>query len=198
MKNRTLLKEGVKWLVGNGNQINFWEDSWLMDKPLIKTKFGVLWNQIQDQGGGMVADFISLGRKWKKAELHQNAMVGRELVDELNSMLEEYKILGRDQNDEFIWKVTSTGEFSVKSIYKLMLRKTFEPNDWGKVWFNHLIPKINICWWTTIHGKILTIDNLMKQGFQLPNRCHMCKEEESITHLFLHCNYASNIWERLL
>ena len=97
-------------------------------------------------------------------------MIGRDLIKELNSLLEEYMIPRRDMNDEFIWKVTSTGEFSVKSAYKLMFDKTLEPNDWGNVSFNHLVPKINIFWWTTIHGKILTIDNLMKMGFQIPNR----------------------------
>ena len=50
VKNRALLNEGVWWLVGNGNQINFWEDPWLMDKSLIKMKFGSLWNHLQDQG----------------------------------------------------------------------------------------------------------------------------------------------------
>ena len=71
-------------------------------------------------------------------------MIGRDLIKELNSLLEEYRILGRDMNDEFIWKATSVGEFLVKSAYKLIFDKTLEPNDWGNVWFNHLISKINI------------------------------------------------------
>ena len=44
----------------------------------------------------MVADFISPGKKWKKEELHQNAMVGGDQIKEINSLLEEYIILGRD------------------------------------------------------------------------------------------------------
>ena len=107
--------------------------------------------------------------------------------------------MGSDRNDEFIWKATLDGEFLVKSAYKIMFDKSLEPNDWGNVWFNHLILKINIFWWTTIHGKIITIDNLMKRGFQIPNRCYMCKrEEESINHLFLHCSFSSKVWGRIL
>ena len=41
VKIRTILKEGVRWLLGNGNQINFWEDPWLIDKPLSKKKVWV-------------------------------------------------------------------------------------------------------------------------------------------------------------
>ena len=92
----------------------------------------------------MVVDFIHLVRKWKKERLHQNDMVGGELIEEINSMLEENRIPGRDQNDEFIWKVTSTEEFLVTFAYKFMLDKILEPNHWGNVWFDHLIPKINI------------------------------------------------------
>ena len=87
-----------------------------MDKKLIKTNW-VSPESPTGLGGGMVTNFICLGRKWKKEKLHQNDMVGGELIEEINSMLEEYKILGRDQNDEFIWKATSTREFSIKYAY---------------------------------------------------------------------------------
>ena len=124
-------------------------------------------------------------------------MIGRDWIRELNYLLEEYRILERDKNDEFIWKATLAVEFSVKSTYKLMFEKNLEPNDWGNVWFNHLILKNNIFWWTTIHGKIVTIDNLIKRGFQISNRCYMCKrEEESINHLFLHCRFSFKVWGR--
>lgn len=96
MKKRTLLKDGVRWLVGNGNQINFWEDPWLTDKPLTRTKYGSLWNHLQEQGRSKVVDFIGTGRKWKKVELQQNALDGGVMLEELNDLLEGYKILGMD------------------------------------------------------------------------------------------------------
>ena len=40
-------------------------------------------------------------------------------------------------------------------------------------------------WW----GKVLTMDQLKKRGFQLASRCPLCKEdEENIDHLLLHCS----------
>ena len=63
VRNRTLLKEGVRWLVGNGNHINFWEDLWLNDKPLIRMKYGSLQGHLQEQMRNKVVNFIGLGRK---------------------------------------------------------------------------------------------------------------------------------------
>jgi hypothetical protein len=38
VRNRSLLREGMRWLVGYGNHINFWEDPWLAEKPLTRMK----------------------------------------------------------------------------------------------------------------------------------------------------------------
>lgn len=43
------------------------------------------------------------------------------------------------------------------------------------------------------------IDNLSKCGFQIPNRCFLCKmEAKSVHHLFLHCSFVVAIWEKLI
>ncbi|KAL5724059.1 mannosylglycoprotein endo-beta-mannosidase [Ranunculus cassubicifolius] len=43
---------------------------------------------------------------------------------------------------------------------------------------------------------MLTVDNLKRRGFQMPNRCVFCKRmEESINHLFVACDFTRKIWE---
>ena len=72
------------------------------------------------------------------------------------------------------------------------------PTLWSKVWITNLIPKINFFWWTTQHGKILTLDNLKRRGFYITNNCCLCNEkEESISHVFLECQYALGIWTKV-
>ncbi|KAL4183553.1 hypothetical protein AMTRI_Chr11g155670 [Amborella trichopoda] len=45
----------------------------------------------------------------------------------------------------------------------------------------------------------LTIDNLQKRGFQFPNGCIMClNEDETISHLLLHCDFAYSVWSLLI
>lgn len=30
-----MLENGIEWMVGNGNEIKFWTDPWMIEKPLI-------------------------------------------------------------------------------------------------------------------------------------------------------------------
>jgi hypothetical protein len=44
-------------------------------------------------------------------------------------------------------------------------------------------------------GKMLTMDNLRKKNIIVMEWCCMCKKsEESIDHLFLHCEVAIEVW----
>ncbi len=63
---RGLLREGTRWIVGNGHSIKFWEDNWLGGKPLVFRKFKRLMELLNVEIGRKVEDFIDHGRKWKK------------------------------------------------------------------------------------------------------------------------------------
>ena len=96
------------------------------------------------------------------------------------------------------WDLTPNGSFFVKSTYTFMFSKDPCPIVWRKVWITNLIPKINFFWWMAQHGIFLRIDNSRKRGFYITNRCYICKEkEESISHLFIECQFALGIWTKV-
>ncbi|CAN1818271.1 hypothetical protein LINPERHAP1_LOCUS28323 [Linum perenne] len=44
----------------------------------------------------------------------------------------------------------------------------------------------------------ISVDNLIRRGFQLSNRCILCSvKAESIRHLFVECSFASQMWSLL-
>ncbi|RVW55322.1 hypothetical protein CK203_089055 [Vitis vinifera] len=50
--------------------------------------------------------------------------------------------------------------------------------------------------WEATWAKILTLDQLKKRGWKMPNRCYMCKEEEEMSiHILLHCLKAHILWQ---
>ena len=91
-------------------------------------------------------------------------------------------------------------------------RKTFEAKSYCQVLST---PVQAFCPWKSIRtvkaptrvaffvltaalGKILTLENLRKRNIMV-GWCHMCKQcGESIDHLFLHCEAATEIWSAFL
>ncbi|CAN1799352.1 hypothetical protein LINPERHAP1_LOCUS22080 [Linum perenne] len=52
--------------------------------------------------------------------------------------------------------------------------------------------------WMAWYKKIATIDNLQRRGMQLTNMCVLCcKDLETVNHLLLTCEFATNVWNRI-
>jgi zinc-binding in reverse transcriptase len=54
--------------------------------------------------------------------------------------------------------------------------------------------KIKVFIWLVTQNKILTRDNLMKRGWVELTQYTLCNNTEIITHLFLTCDLASQVW----
>ena len=53
------------------------------------------------------------------------------------------------------------------------------------IWKLKLPTRVQIFIWLMANNKILTVDNLMKRGFQFPSICYMCRNAaEMVQHLF--------------
>lgn len=59
-----------------------------------------------------------------------------------------------------------------------------------------ILPRKSITVWRAIHDKLRTWDNLHFKG---PSVCPLCfKEEENVDHLFIFCEFAQQLWQRIL
>lgn len=93
-----------------------------------------------------------------------------------------------------IWEGTPKGRYLVASAYKAQYQMDTKL-VWAKAWYHGLIPKINIFFWLLLQNRILTLDNLMKRGHIMPNRCILCKNQaETVDHIFIHCSFSREIW----
>ena len=85
--------------------------------------------------------------------------------------------------------------FAVKSYY---CRLGSSPNRsflWKSIWKVKVPPRVAFFSWTSVLGKILTIDALRKRGLIIADWCCMCKHNgESVDHLLLHCRLALEMW----
>ena len=92
-----------------------------------------------------------------------------------------------------VWLPTKDGAFSVKS-YSSLADKRVEPH--GIVWNSWMPPRISFFAWEATWAKILTLDQLKKRGWRIPNRCYWCKEEkETSDHILIHCSKTRLLWQ---
>ena len=61
-----------------------------------------------------------------------------------------------------------------------------------------LPPKVGFFAWEASWGKVLTLDQLKKRRWSLPNRCLLCcAADETIDHLLIHCTKSKVLWDLL-
>lgn len=97
-------------------------------------------------------------------------------------------------NDKIAWWWEHSGKFTVRSIYKLLNFRGVNDNKYAIIWSLSLLPKIRIFLWLLLNNRILTKNNLRKRGWDGDIKCQFCPLQETISHLFLHCQQAQKIW----
>ena len=97
--------------------------------------------------------------------------------------------------DQLIWQYESKGVYSSSSMYSLVnfrgVRQIFLPT----VWKLKIPPRIQVFLWLFSQNKIMTRDNLRARGIPKPLECEMCKEIETVKHLFSECIVARELWQ---
>jgi hypothetical protein len=98
-----------------------------------------------------------------------------------------------DEKDTFVWGLTTSGAFTVKSMYLDMLD---DDTKYLKkyIWKMKVPLKIKVFMWFLHRKVILTKDNLIKRNWNGQESCCFCDNKESIQHLFFDCPLAKIIW----
>ncbi|GKF58335.1 RNA-directed DNA polymerase, eukaryota, reverse transcriptase zinc-binding domain protein [Tanacetum coccineum] len=105
-----------------------------------------------------------------------------------------------DAPDSWSCLIDSSRVFSVRGmrhhIFKSSNSLVLNPIRWNKL----LPAKINICSWRITNRRIPTLINLDKRGIDLNSvRCQICdKDLETEDHLFIFCDLAIDIWNKVL
>ena len=80
-------------------------------------------------------------------------------------------IKAKNGPDVLIWGYATRGSFSIKEAYNIRItRRAAEDDIWKKIWAVNLWPKVALFVWLVVWGRILTSDNLCKQGVQGPSQ----------------------------
>lgn len=191
----------VSILVGNEARTCFWNDRWLCDESLrsmypsvfeaMRSK-NLLLSQIVEIHDGRCAWNLNPRRRLTDIEIAQ--------VAELSKKLD--RVCLNDDEDIRVWE-KDLNPFSANRVLKLL---TSQRSIAGQFFLNNfpadriwrvvaVPPKVGFFMWTLVRGRVLTVENLIKRGLHIVNRCVLCQAmDESVEHLFNNCNVTKEIW----
>ena len=106
--------------------------------------------------------------------------------------------------DKRIWLADSSGLFSCKSAFAWLRRgNSFPVNHHAKcIWKLSIPVKVKVFVWILVLDK-LNVQSILQRRRPYPSLspgwCILCKRHnESIDHLFLHCDFAFRLWTNIL
>jgi mannosylglycoprotein endo-beta-mannosidase len=173
---------GVKWVVGNGRKIRFWKDIWLGNISLAT----VLWPLyvINEQQGKTVCEV------WdgENLMLTFRRCVSPSTINlwlELCSLLEPISL--SEEEDQILWHYTSSGKYSVQSLYAMINHRGVTPMYVGAIWKLAIPPWVQFFLWLLANNRTLTCDNLAKRKEVNDPSCLFCNEQESSPVFWVYC-----------
>jgi hypothetical protein len=185
----------IKYDVGEGSKIRFWDDVWCGDRAL-KEEFPGLFS-IASLKEASIADNMEHSSNSIQWNIQFTRLIHDWEVGELASFykcLYDCKLRG-EGNDKLWWVPSCKGHFEVKSFYRMLSPRGLASFPWKSVWKSKAPPRVAFFVWTAVHSKILTLDNLGRRGLVVVNRCWLYETDgESVDHLLIHCAAARDLW----
>jgi hypothetical protein len=133
----------------------------------------------------------------------------REIFWEMDANLILSTPIREDFNDFPAWHFDTKGIFSVKSAYRIYIKKRDantgsssaqqeEKMHWKKIWALPCLPKIKQFVWRLAHNSLPLMMSIKRRGIECDTRCVCCQRlDEDGGHLFLKCKEMKELWEKL-
>ncbi|KAJ9153303.1 hypothetical protein P3X46_026756 [Hevea brasiliensis] len=166
-ESQSLIRDGLLWRVGDGNDIAIWLDSWLPDVafPMVTTTFDF------NFGVYMVSDLITDGA-WNID------LVNRVFNERDRKLILSIPLRRSSSIDLQFWKHDKRGSYSVSSAYKLQTQESDtavgNKKFWKKLWSIPAAPKIRNFLWRAVSGSLPTRSRLCSRHVPTTEVCPLC------------------------
>lgn len=179
--------ENSLWLVGSGDEINFWNDNWI-GTPLVD-----LLNispAVRPLLSSTVSDAIVDGQ-WVLPHpvLHDAAVVSR---------ISHVTLPTSPLPDKLVWIHARDGALSAKIAFQFLNPVPPAISRETNIWRSCIPPSHSFIFWHLKHRKMPSDENLRLRGCTIVSVCVLCLgAAEYASHLFLSCPFAVDLWRWL-
>ncbi|KAK3200453.1 hypothetical protein Dsin_023868 [Dipteronia sinensis] len=198
----SIIKEGMKVVVGNGERMRLWSEFFVDSNPL-KIVFPRIY-ALASNKNGVIAGF---GR-WNENQWAWNVNLRKPSFnwehEQQNSFLQvlDSIVLRIKIKDELVWGLCPSGIFKVGYFRRCLEEVNGVAHDNAKLLWKRIIPpKVELFSWQLFRGRVMVRDVLnhfgCAQGLSL--KCPLCKGgSETVDHLFLLCPWSWDLWSRCM
>ena len=185
--------------MGEGRETLFWHDNWAQEEAL-KITYPRLFRKALDPLATVAASRIRKHQEWvwEIPWACPLRIRDQENWNSLRALLDSVPF-EEGQNDQPIWTLHKSGNFTVNSFY-LELYKNSQPllsDVLQKLWGGLVPVRIEVFFWLALMGKINTKVKLASHNI-IPSSevlCPLCSQEpEDLSHLFITCPFAKSLW----
>ncbi|KAL2920678.1 hypothetical protein RDABS01_012169 [Bienertia sinuspersici] len=173
-----LLKKSLRWEIGSGKNINFWNDWWIGPKPLRQMCSGPLQ---EEEENWTVAHVLNNDKQWS--------------LNIPSTLILEIKNSERIGEDSLVsnWALEG-GKMDSQSILKVLRGGEDREGDWDWLWRIKSHPKLSLFLWQLWWGRIACNENLAKRMATVNPHCCFCPSSiETPDHIFRHCIRATEV-----
>ncbi|XP_057771151.1 uncharacterized protein LOC130990949 [Salvia miltiorrhiza] len=173
--------------IDRGESTYFWKDDWLGYKLVDKLKIP---HYMHDFLNFSIQDYF-YDEVW-----HFSAS----FVNRFPEIVADILLLPMTgDKDHRYWKHSVKGEVTAALAFSSICHR-FPQVSWGKwIWEPYIPVRRSILCWRVIHGRLPTLDILIRQGMIVPNGCPIClMDGESIDHIMWQCGKVRSIWKDFL
>jgi exonuclease III len=198
-KSSKFFKNLVYRIPGNGKRTSIWMESIMGREPLAENdEIADLRDWLERAGVIRLYDLSKWDHRgdWAGWDFHGVPPRLSQQQSILVDLLEDVAPVNRTTKDRWGWG--QTGVYTSAAGYRALQASrniSHTPAFWKRVWDQLSIPKVNFFFWTLMHNKILTGDNMEKRNIVGPHRCALCNNNfETSQHLFMDCTFAKEVW----
>ncbi|CAA0837783.1 Unknown protein [Striga hermonthica] len=190
----SLVVDGIRWSVRNGQRIHFWTDRWLTNSTILLhearqpvPEYLLTWT---------LDRFVDDVGAWRW-DLFQPLLPATVLM-RIAAILPPSPDLG---DDIMYWGWSGDGRFTTKSAYEFLAGPQPENNGrlWKHIWSWSGPQRIRQFMWLIVKDRLLTNDERYRRHLAESASCVLCgAARETILHCLRDCCHAVQTWRRII
>jgi zinc-binding in reverse transcriptase len=172
---------GSSRLIGLGDSIDFWHDTWFENCPLT-LYYPLVYVKVKN-------DRLTLSQIYNHGNIKLFLTKGVSSAKriEKNKLLTICQSLHLSQQaDSALWHLDNSSLYTVHSLYRFLNLGGVTCSLTRSVWSLKIPLKIKFFLWLSLHNQILTRDNLLRKGWVGSAQCPFCPLSSQLWHLICH------------